>query len=60
MTADLDERFVDAKTDMGETVVCDECEAQLELVGLDPFELDPVAESDSEYGDGFNIFENED
>ena len=52
--------FVDASTEMGEIVICDECESDLELVGLDPFELDPATEPNEEVGDGFNIFEDED
>ena len=49
--------FVDASTDMGDTLVCDDCDSELELVGLDPFELDPAQPPDPEVGDGFNIFE---
>lgn len=52
--------FVEASTDMGETLVCDECESELELVGLDPFELDPAQPSDPEVGDGFNIYDEDD
>ena len=51
--------FVGASTEMGGIVNCDDCESDLELVGLDPFELDPASEPDDEVGDGFNIFENE-
>lgn len=28
--------------DLGDEVVCEECEESLEVVGLDPLELDPV------------------
>lgn len=37
---------VDMDTDKGETVSCDECGAALEVVGLDPVELDIVEEED--------------
>jgi alpha-aminoadipate/glutamate carrier protein LysW len=37
---------VDLDTDKGETVSCDECGAALEVVGLDPVELDIVEEED--------------
>jgi alpha-aminoadipate carrier protein LysW len=40
--------FVDAETEQGDLVSCDECGADLEVVGLDPIELDIV--SDSNYG----------
>jgi len=33
-------------TDKGETVSCEECSASLEVVGLDPVELDIVDEED--------------
>lgn len=33
-------------TDKGETVSCEECSAKLEVVGLDPLELDIVEEED--------------
>jgi len=52
--------FVEASKNMGDTVLCEECDSKLELVGLDPIELDPQFESDEDYDDGFNIFENED
>lgn len=37
---------IDADADKGATVSCDECGVELELVGLDPFELDIVEEDD--------------
>ena len=37
---------VDMDTDKGETVSCEECGAALEVVGLDPVELDIVEEED--------------
>jgi lysine biosynthesis protein LysW len=32
--------FVEADSEQGSIVVCDECHTKLELVGLDPIELD--------------------
>lgn len=32
--------FVDADSEQGDIVTCDECGADLEVVGLDPVELD--------------------
>lgn len=37
---------VETDADKGETVECEECGAQLEVVGLDPVELDIVEEED--------------
>jgi lysine biosynthesis protein LysW len=36
------EIHVDEDLDKGDTVRCEECEAKLEVVGLDPIELDLV------------------
>ena len=40
------EVHVDIDVDKGETVDCEECGIQLEIVGLDPVELDVVEEED--------------
>ena len=40
---------VDTDADKGDTVSCEECGTELEVVGLDPVELDIVEEDD--YGD---------
>jgi len=32
--------FVDADSEQGDIVTCEECDAELEVVGLDPIELD--------------------
>jgi alpha-aminoadipate carrier protein LysW len=37
---------VDTDTDKGELVSCEECGTDLEVVGLDPVELDIVEEED--------------
>ena len=39
--------FVDAESEQGDIVTCDECGAELEVVGLDPVELDLYEEKDS-------------
>ena len=41
------EVHVDTDADKGDTVTCDECATQLEIVGLDPVELD-IAEEDAD------------
>jgi alpha-aminoadipate carrier protein LysW len=40
--------FVDADSEQGDIVSCDECGTDLEIVGLDPIELDISADSDSD------------
>lgn len=42
--------FVDAESEQGDVVSCEECGADLEVVGLDPVELD-VYEGKDSYGD---------
>ena len=42
------EVHVDTDVDKGETVDCEECGLQLEIVGLDPVELDIVEEEDDD------------
>ncbi len=39
--------FVDAESDQGDIVTCEECGADLEVVGLDPVELDVYEGSSS-------------
>ncbi len=38
-------------TDKGDTVSCDDCGTQLEVVGLDPVELDIVDEDEDDSDD---------
>ena len=38
--------FVDAESEQGDIVTCEECGADLEVVGLDPVELDLYEEKD--------------
>ena len=46
------EVHVDLDADKGDTVTCDECATELEIVGLDPVELDIAEEDpDDDYGD---------
>ena len=39
---------VDLDADKGDTISCEECGTELEVVGLDPVELDIVEEEDSD------------
>ncbi|MGH9766967.1 MAG: lysine biosynthesis protein LysW [Blastocatellia bacterium] len=50
------EIHVDEDVDKGENIRCEECEAMLEVVGLDPIELDlaPEDEEDENYDDEDN------
>lgn len=41
-----EEVYVDADSEQGDVVTCDECGASLEVVGLDPIELDVYEGSD--------------
>ena len=40
--------YVETDADKGDTLACDECGTDLEIVGLDPIELDIVEEDDEE------------
>ena len=42
------EIHVDEDLDKGEMINCEECDARLEVVGLDPIELDLVVDGDEE------------
>ena len=42
------EIHVDEDVDKGETIRCEECETQLEVVGLDPIELDIAPDDEDE------------
>lgn len=41
-----EEIYVDAESEQGDVVSCDECGTDLEIVGLDPLELDVYEEGD--------------
>ena len=47
----LEEVYVDADAEQGDVVICDECGVDLEIVGLDPVELDTYYDSDFEFED---------
>lgn len=55
-----EEVYVDADSEQGDTVSCDECGADLVVVGLDPIELDLKSDSDDDYDDDFDSMEYED
>ena len=38
--------FVDADSEQGDIITCDECGTELEIVGLDPIELDMYSDDD--------------
>jgi alpha-aminoadipate carrier protein LysW len=40
--------YVDPESEQGDIVTCDECGAELEVVGLDPVELDLYEEKDDD------------
>lgn len=42
--------YVDADSEQGDIVTCEECGADLEVVGLDPIELD-LSESKDDFND---------
>ncbi len=55
-----EEVYVDADSEQGDVVTCDECGTDLEVVGLDPVELDAytgdyddLGDDDSDDEDGF-------
>lgn len=56
--------FIDAESEQGDTVTCDECGSRLVVVGLDPFELDLVEESEAAGGgsddDDFHSYDYDD
>lgn len=51
-----EEVFVDAETEQGDSVSCDECGSRLTIVGLDPIELDLKEESDDDAYKGSDDF----
>jgi alpha-aminoadipate carrier protein LysW len=58
-----EEVYVDAETEQGDTVSCDECGAGLVVVGLDPIELDlkeEDEEGESVDGDGLDSYDFDD
>ncbi len=58
-----EEVYVDADSEQGDTVTCDECGAGLVVVGLDPIELDlrEVSEGEDDFDDAdFDSYDYED
>ena len=53
-----EEVFVDAETEQGDIISCDECGSDLEVVGLDPVELDSYQDGDYDFED--DEFDDED
>lgn len=43
-----EEVFVDAESEQGDRVTCDECGSRLVIVGLDPIEMDLYEESEAD------------
>lgn len=46
-----EEVYVDLDSEQGDIVSCDECGADLEIVGLDPIELDIHEDSNDDFND---------
>ena len=46
-----EEVYVDADSEQGDVISCDECGTNLEIVGLDPIELDMYEESGDDLAD---------
>lgn len=44
-----EEVYVDADSEQGDVVSCDECGTDLEIVGLDPIELDIHEDGDDDF-----------
>jgi len=49
-----EEVYVDADSEQGDVVTCDECGSDLEVVGLDPVELDLYQEEKTEDYDDYD------
>ncbi len=49
-----EEVYVDADSEQGDVVTCDECGSDLEVVGLDPVELDLYQEEKSDDYDEYD------
>ena len=55
-----EEVYVDADSEQGDEVTCDECGAGLVVVGLDPIELDLKTDSDDPYDENLDSIDYED
>lgn len=49
--------FVDAESEQGDTISCEECGSTLIVVGLDPIELDLRSEDDMDGRDSSDDFD---
>jgi alpha-aminoadipate carrier protein LysW len=49
--------YVDADSEQGDVVSCDECGTDLEIVGLDPIELDIHEDTADDFKDEVDEFE---
>lgn len=49
--------FVEADSEQGDVVPCDECGASLVVVGLDPIELDLKSDDDADGSDKVDDFD---
>lgn len=58
-----EEVFVDAESEQGDKIVCEECHSGLVVVGLDPIELDLKDDTESDdiaEADGFSTYDFDD
>lgn len=55
-----EEVYVDADSEQGDTVSCDECGSGLVVVGLDPIELDLKTDTDDPYDENLDSLDYED
>jgi alpha-aminoadipate carrier protein LysW len=49
--------YVDADSEQGDVVTCDECGTELEIVGLDPIELDIHEENADDFKEDSDEYE---
>ncbi|MEO8072638.1 MAG: hypothetical protein ABI891_14585 [Acidobacteriota bacterium] len=49
--------YVDAESEQGDIISCDECGSELEIVGLDPIELDIYTNDIDDFEDDDDDFE---
>lgn len=55
-----EEVFVDAESEQGDRVTCDECGSSLEIVGLDPMELDVMTDAERDQAPARDDFDSYD
>ena len=54
-----EEVYVDSESEQGDVVTCDECGTDLEVVGLDPVELDAYTGDYDDLGDDDDLEDEE-